>query len=641
MLNDQDDTAPKPIAYIQRIHDEKENRNPLRIPLHPGHDLWIGRDESKCLIIPNDLTVSNRHLRIYSIIYESEDTDGITPLIYAEDQSTNGTRCNGMFIGKGSKSVLLNDGDELKISPSWAFTIEYVRPVSSDVITETEKKERKASRLFEDLYSISERKLGEGACGQVYVATDCNTKQQLACKIINLGKIRALLGCGHDPVAIAPQLEKKGYGKKQVVAVESRRERVHCHKPISEKFKRYTREIEILKSLNHPNIIKLEGVIRTDNTIYLFEDLVTGGDLMSFVESRNGQLGEVDTGIIVLQILKALTYLHDLDIAHRDLKPENVLIATMKGIGRIILTDFGAACKIPGRRARRKRMTSVIGTLPYTAPEVHPFRKANAFGGYTKAIDIWSVGAVTVFLLTGGSFFVDCNDPNYEKDQQEAILRLARKCNLDEMETEPPWDKIGVRTKDFIRRLLVRNPSQRLTAQQALQHCWLTNRHHRDLFERVYQHYIKDWEPRIKAPEIVEVLDLKPSQESLSTTTLTKPAKLSHQTDESTDPDKAHPKETPLLNPQDSPLPSQTNTTAGKKRKSIFSLSDDKVFLDEVAFKFPRSGTALELQKALKIRSRNKVLVGQIPAITTPAGFSEEEISRYFHAEPLPLLSET
>ena len=102
---------------------------------------------------------------------------------------------------------------------------------------------------------------------------------------------------------------------------------------------------------------------------YIFEELITGGDLFSYIESRGGYLHEAATGVIIRQVLEALNYLHSQGIVHRDVKPDNLLISSLTDGARVVLTDFGSAimCKpLEGDRARR--METLTGTLEYVAP---------------------------------------------------------------------------------------------------------------------------------------------------------------------------------------------------------------------------------------------------------------------------------
>jgi pheromone a factor receptor len=135
------------------------------------------------------------------------------------------------------------------------------------------------------------------------------------------------------------------------------------------------REFEILKDLDHPNIIRLEKVFWSVNTFYIFQELVTGGDLFSHIESKGGHLPDIEAAVILRQILKAVEYLHDRDITHRDLKPDNILLTSTTEGARIIVTDFGNARYIPENAAelqdlpaKKRRMFTVAGTLEYVAP---------------------------------------------------------------------------------------------------------------------------------------------------------------------------------------------------------------------------------------------------------------------------------
>lgn len=111
---------------------------------------------------------------------------------------------------------------------------------------------------------------------------------------------------------------------------------------------------------------------------YIIEDLVTGGDLASYIDDKGGSLDNDDACIIVYQITTALQYLHQLEIVHRDLKPENVLMSSLSAGARIILADFGQAIKAAlGPEARPRRMQTMCGTLDWVAPWVPSTRHAN------------------------------------------------------------------------------------------------------------------------------------------------------------------------------------------------------------------------------------------------------------------------
>lgn len=104
---------------------------------------------------------------------------------------------------------------------------------------------------------------------------------------------------------------------------------------------------------------------------YIFQELVTGGDLYSFIEYKGGFLEEIQAGVIVRQVLEALKYLHENDIVHRDVKPDNILISSPAGAARVVLTDFGSATRLLRiSQHEQKRLLSSVGTAEYTAPYV-------------------------------------------------------------------------------------------------------------------------------------------------------------------------------------------------------------------------------------------------------------------------------
>jgi serine/threonine protein kinase len=103
--------------------------------------------------------------------------------------------------------------------------------------------------------------------------------------------------------------------------------------------------------------------------LYIFEELITGGDLLSYVRHKGGHLKEVEAGVIVRQVAEALNYLHDKNIVHRDLKPDNILIASHSESARVVLTDFGTAIDISDKAEKQiRRMNTSTGTVEYAAP---------------------------------------------------------------------------------------------------------------------------------------------------------------------------------------------------------------------------------------------------------------------------------
>ena len=112
-------------------------------------------------------------------------------------------------------------------------------------------------------------------------------------------------------------------------------------------------------------------------------------------------------------------------------------------------------------------------------------------------------------LLTGDVIFTNRTDPRYKIDSTRVVLGLSAQCDLSVLDDRySAWQSVGKRPKEFIRKLLVLDETQRMTVKHALAHEWFTNRYHADELEALYQRSIEDWVPRRKVFRIVEPLDL-------------------------------------------------------------------------------------------------------------------------------------
>lgn len=119
---------------------------------------------------------------------------------------------------------------------------------------------------------------------------------------------------------------------------------------------------------------------------------------------------------------------------------------------------------------------------------------------------MWSLGCITVVLLTGGSPFINPKTNQY-------CQQLAQECSLQQLECVTEWQLVGKRPKDFVRRLLVLDEEQRMTPSDAKRHCWFSNDFHRMDFEAVYQRAIQHWRPRILKPPVIDMIDVHHSAE--------------------------------------------------------------------------------------------------------------------------------
>jgi len=186
--------------------------------------------------------------------------------------------------------------------------------------------------------------------------------------------------------------------------------------------------------------------------IYMVLEYVDGGELYDHIVNR-GNYAEHDAVHVVRQIIEAVAYLHNNNIAHRDLKPEN-LLCTGPNNEIIKVADFGLS-----KEFSDDGLETMCGTPDYVAPEV--LRGS----GYTNSIDIWSIGVITYVLLCG------C-PPFYGNDDKEVFIKIIK---ADYKFFSPDWDTISNEAKEFISFLLVLEPNRRPTATQCLEASWIKN----------------------------------------------------------------------------------------------------------------------------------------------------------------------
>eukprot|EP00833_Pecoramyces_ruminatium_P004534 jgi/Orpsp1_1/1178566/evm.model.c7180000065881.1 len=223
-------------------------------------------------------------------------------------------------------------------------------------------------------------------------------------------------------------------------------------------------EVNVIKQLRHPNIICLKEFYESERDIYLVTDLARGGELFDHIIEK-GSFTEKDAAHLVKQILEAVNYMHKKNIVHRDLKPENLLFKDKSEESPLMVTDFG----LSKFTEASSLLNTSCGTPGYVAPEIIS-RK-----GHGIAVDLWSIGVITYVLLCG-------YQPFYGDDQAQLFKAILEADYVFEKEY---WGEISSDAKDFIRKLLVVNPAERMTCDQALQHKWLTTATNTSVLENV------------------------------------------------------------------------------------------------------------------------------------------------------------
>ncbi len=214
-------------------------------------------------------------------------------------------------------------------------------------------------------------------------------------------------------------------------------------------------EINVLKALHHPNIIHLEDTFESNDRIYMVMELMKGGELFDYVVEK-GTLSEEEASILVRKITSAVAHMHGQNIIHRDLKPENLLL-TSKGMdAEVKLIDFGLA-----KVMYEPVASSFLGTKGYLAPEMLQRHS------YDKAIDMWALGVIVFVLLCGCLPF----DDDSSRIASDAAARKKFALRF------PKWaSTLSASAKDLLHNLLEINPKNRFTAEQALNHPWVSGK---------------------------------------------------------------------------------------------------------------------------------------------------------------------
>ncbi|XP_055530995.1 ribosomal protein S6 kinase alpha-5 [Wyeomyia smithii] len=200
-------------------------------------------------------------------------------------------------------------------------------------------------------------------------------------------------------------------------------------------------ERQVLESIKRsPFLVTMHYAFQTDSKLHIILDYVSGGELFTHLYNKE-HFTEEEVRIYIAEIIVALEQLHKLGIIYRDIKLENILI---DADGHIVLTDFGLSRELV---YENERAHSFCGTIEYMAPEIV---KSNQ-NGHDASVDWWSVGVLTFELLTGSSPF--------SSDEPATQTEISKK--ITNTEAIIP-EHLSREAKDFIRKLLVKDPRRRL-----------------------------------------------------------------------------------------------------------------------------------------------------------------------------------
>ncbi|KAG4089210.1 kinase-like protein [Neocallimastix lanati (nom. inval.)] len=225
----------------------------------------------------------------------------------------------------------------------------------------------------------------------------------------------------------------------------------------------FKREIEILKRIDHQNIIKFYECISEDEKIYIVTELMNGGSLTNLISKRDG-IPEIETRILFKQILEGMKYLHDKNITHRDIKPDNILLEIEKcstdfndsyNQNENISDNFKVKAKIGDfglAKYENNGLQTVCGTPQYLAPEIAD-KADDKF--YDSKVDCWSLGVVLFQMISN-----KLPHKNFDK----SVIDF----------TDFKWTEVSFSVIQLIENLLIYDKEKRYSVDEALNHIWFS-----------------------------------------------------------------------------------------------------------------------------------------------------------------------
>ncbi|KAG8456805.1 hypothetical protein GDO86_002551 [Hymenochirus boettgeri] len=287
-----------------------------------------------------------------------------------------------------------------------------------------------------------------------------------------------------------------GFGATGLVlsAIDSKNSRKVAVKKITisdaRSMKHALREVKIIRRLNHDNIVKvhavlgprgadLQGDILKYNMVYIVQEHMET-DLAQLLEQ--GPLSEDHAKLFMYQLLRGLKYIHSANVLHRDLKPANIFISTEDLLLKI--GDFGLARIVDQHYSHKGHLSEGLVTKWYRSP-----RLLLSPNNYTKAIDMWASGCILAEMLTGRMLFAGSHEleqmqlildtiPVIHKEDKEELLKVMPSFVSATWEVKKPIRKllpeINLEAADFLEKILTFNPMDRLTAEAALTHSYMS-----------------------------------------------------------------------------------------------------------------------------------------------------------------------
>ena len=213
-------------------------------------------------------------------------------------------------------------------------------------------------------------------------------------------------------------------------------------------------EIDIMKLCHHPNVVRLLDHFENAEYIFIVMEYLSGGSLKDYFILKKYNFNEKRAAEIMFQLGLGLQYLHQYGVVHRDLKPDNIMMTETENMSQIKIMDFGLS-KIMGPE---EHVVDGFGTLSFVAPEVLVRTP------YNKEVDIWSLGIILYYMLTGLLPFDD------DSDNEEIIAKMIvfNECKFP----KNAWEGRSDEVIDLIKRCLEKSPEKRINIESYLKHKW-------------------------------------------------------------------------------------------------------------------------------------------------------------------------
>ncbi|KAL8096361.1 serine/threonine-protein kinase PEPKR2 [Apium graveolens] len=209
------------------------------------------------------------------------------------------------------------------------------------------------------------------------------------------------------------------------------------------------REVEIMQHLSgHSGVVTLKAVYEDSESFHLVMELCSGGRLIDQMK-KQGRYSEHQAANIFKDLMVVIKYCHEMGVVHRDIKPENILLTNS---GKMKLADFGLAMRITSDQS----LNGLAGSPAYVAPEV-------LLGNYSEKVDVWSAGVLLYALLAGVLPF--------KGDSLKDVFEAIKTVKLDFQ--AGIWEHVSKPARDLLERILTRDASARITADEVLTHPWI------------------------------------------------------------------------------------------------------------------------------------------------------------------------